>query len=256
MTRAGGVPDAGDAAAAPGTTSFPKLVPCLLLRKGQVCLPAPTARSRSRPGPARRSTRLMSLTGSDRSTDRLYLVDLDGIERGSPQLEDIQELSRDIDLWVNAGVPSAESAIDILVAGAQRAVLSSAYLRGPVELRRAWKLSTDWVFEVEIVEGKVQNSGPGWETSDIGTLAQAARAVGIADVVLSPRERDPELADGPPDLPGRADLGRWVVHRRPGVTAPRIWGGGRDIPSGPRSRRPLILHAGISLAGSIRAAAR
>ncbi len=134
----------------------------------------------------------MSLTGSDRSIDRLYLVDLDGIERGSPQLEYIQELSRDIDLWVDAGVPSAESAIDILVAGAQRAVLSSAYLRGPVELRRAWKLSTDWVFEVEIVEGKVQNSGPGWETSDIGTLAQAARAVGIADVVLSPRERDPD----------------------------------------------------------------
>ncbi len=124
--------------------------------------------------------------------DRVYLVDLDGIERGNPQLEYIQELSRDIDLWVDAGVPTADAAIDILVAGAQRAVLSNAHLRRPVELRRAWRLSTDWVFEVEMVDGQVQNAGPAWESSDARSLAQAARTVGLTDVVLSPREQDPD----------------------------------------------------------------
>jgi Histidine biosynthesis protein len=179
----------------PGTApvgGVPRLVPCLLLRRGRVCLPGPDGPVpvRSRAGPP-----LDPFDVIDRLSpqyDRLYLVDLDGIERGSPQLEYIQELSRDMDLWVDAGVPSADAAIDILVAGAQRAVLSSSHLRGPVELRRAWKLSTDWVFETEIVDGAVRNSGPLWESTEAVALAQAARAVGIADVVVSPREKDPD----------------------------------------------------------------
>lgn len=168
------------------------LVPCLLLRKGQVCLPGPEGpvQVRTKRGPLLDPFDVIDLLRPQ--YERLYLVDLDGIEKGSPQLEYIQELSRDIDLWVDAGVPTADSAIDILVAGAQRAVLSSSHLRGPVELRRAWRLSTDWVFEAEIVEGTVQNSGPAWESADARALAEAARTVGITDVVLSPREQDPD----------------------------------------------------------------
>ena len=189
--------------AAPASAA-PTLVPCLLLRKGRVCLPGPDGpvAVRSKAGPP-----LDPFDVIDRLSpqyDRLYLVDLDGIERGSPQLDYIQELSRDMDLWVDAGVPSADAAIDILVAGAQRAVLSSSHLRSPVELRRAWKLSTDWVFETEIVDGAVRNSGPVWESDGVVALAQSARTVGISDIVVSPREKEPDwglvravAADGP-----------------------------------------------------------
>jgi phosphoribosylformimino-5-aminoimidazole carboxamide ribonucleotide (ProFAR) isomerase len=177
--------------ASAGKLALPLLVPCLLLRKGQVCLPGPT-------GPVRVKTRtgtpLDPFDVIDRlktNYERLYLVDLDGIERGAPQLEYIQELSRDIDLWVDAGVPTADSAIDILVAGAQRAVLSSSYLRAPVEIRRAWKLSTDWAFEVETVEGVVQNATDAWTATDVAVQVEAARLTGITDIVLSPRQADP-----------------------------------------------------------------
>ncbi|MGA8664536.1 MAG: HisA/HisF-related TIM barrel protein [Thermoplasmata archaeon] len=124
--------------------------------------------------------------------ERLYMVDLDGIERGVPQLEYIQELSRDMDLWVDSGVGTADAAIDILVAGAQRAVLSNSYLRGPVELKRAWKLSTDWAFEVELVEGHVQTYRNAPESPDAPTLVQFAREIGITNVIVSPREQDPD----------------------------------------------------------------
>jgi hypothetical protein len=167
------------------------LVPCMLLRRGRVCLPGPDG-----PVPLRSTTGPVPdpFEVIDRLRpryDRLYLVDLDGIERGVPQLEYIQELSRDMDLWVDAGVPTAEAAIDIIVAGAQRAVLSCSYLRNPVELRRAWKLSTDWVFEVEMFDGRVRVRGTKWEALDAEGLAQTARRVGITDVVVSPREVDP-----------------------------------------------------------------
>jgi hypothetical protein len=163
-----------------------------MIRRGQVCVPGATGPVRAR---ARNGGPLDPFDAVDvlRPTyDRLYLVDLDGIERGTPQVEYMQELSREIDLWVDAGVATADSAIDILVAGAQRAVLSSAYLRAPVEVRRAWKLSTDWAFEVEVVGGRAQNSGPAWDDADPVSLAERARRVGFTEVIVSPRGEDPD----------------------------------------------------------------
>jgi hypothetical protein len=122
----------------------------------------------------------------------VYLVDLDGIERNVPQLEYIQEVSRDTTLWVDAGVRRADGAIDILVAGAERAVLSSSYLQGPRELKRAWKLSTDIVFEVELSDGVPAPSDPAWGAPDAISLATAARAAGPDTVILSPRGADPD----------------------------------------------------------------
>jgi hypothetical protein len=200
-------PRDGDGQALPDgrrSDASPRLVPCLLLRKGRVCLPGPDGPVALRPKTGPPPDPFDVIDKLLPTYDRLYLVDLDGIERGVTQLEYIQELSRDMDLWVDAGVTTADAAIDVLVAGAQRAVLSSAHLRGPVELRRAWKLSTDWAFEVEITKGAAENASARWATTAVDELVAAARAVGISEVVVSPREEDPDwamvrrlAADGP-----------------------------------------------------------
>jgi hypothetical protein len=169
----------------------PMLVPCMMLRRGQVCLPGedgPVVAHDASGAPVDPFDVVDRLRGQ---YNRLYLVDLDGIERGDPQLAYLQELSRDITLWVDAGVPTAESAIDILVAGAERAVLSTEFLRGPVEVRRAWKLSTDWVFEIEIAPGGALVASTDWPTRDPLDAVASVREVGIGDVVVSPRETDP-----------------------------------------------------------------
>jgi Histidine biosynthesis protein len=170
----------------------PTLVPCLLLRRGEVCLPGPD-------GPVRAFRQSGGSFDVFDIIDRLsptypflYFADLDGLEENDPQLEYIQELSRDMSLWVDSGVRKADQAIDVLVAGAQKAVLSSAYLRGPKELRRAWKLSTELVFEVETVEGRLGRVDPGWSTADPFEIVRAARDVGVGSVVVSPRETDPD----------------------------------------------------------------
>lgn len=173
-------------APSPSTT----LVPCLLLRHGEVYLP-----SRNGPVPAR-------APGGGRwdpfdVVDRLaadyaliYLVDLDGVDSGEPQLDFLQELSRDATLWVDGGVRTSEQAIDVLVTGAQRAVLTSTALEGPRELARAWRLSTELVFEVELdASGLVANAD--WDFDDPLDLVNEVRGVGVDHIVLSPREVDP-----------------------------------------------------------------
>jgi len=149
----------------------------------------------------------------------LYVVDLDGIERADAQLDYLQELSRDIPLWVDAGVRNADQAIDIIVAGARRAVLSSAYLQGPKELRRAWKLTTELVFELELEGGTMTQADPAWEQSDPFEFLQFVRGIGIDHFVVSPRESDPDWS-----LVRRlVTLGRtWVDGTFTAADAPRL----------------------------------
>ncbi len=177
-----------------GTLEIPSLIPCLLLRGGQVYLPGPTG-----PIPARTTVPAPfdPFDVVDRLTPEyslLYVVDLDGIDRSDPQLDYLQELSRDIALWVDAGVRSSDQAIDILVAGAHRVILSSAYLRGPNALGRAWKLSTELVFEVEMTGDRLTSTAGDWGTQDPVELARIVRAAGPDHIVVSPRETDPDWA--------------------------------------------------------------
>jgi hypothetical protein len=175
-----------------GKGESPTLIPCLLLRGGQVYLPGPAG-----PVPAR-SVATVSLDPFD-VVDRLvanysllYVVDLDGINREDPQLDYLQELSRDIGLWVDAGVRSSDQAIDILVAGARRVILSTAYLRGPNALARAWKLSTELVFEIEMTGATLTPAAGIWGTEDPIGLARIVREAGPDHLVISPRETDPD----------------------------------------------------------------
>jgi histidine biosynthesis protein len=167
------------------------LVPCLLFRRGRIFRPGPDG-----PEPA------LTADGSPpdpfdvidrvaREYTHLYLVDLDGIERGEPQLDYIQEFSRDLSLWVDGGVRTADQSIDILVAGAQRAIVSSAMLDGPDELERAWGLSTELAFEIR-VEGGIVRARPDWEPAAPAAFARTVREIGIQHVVLSPLDDRPD----------------------------------------------------------------
>ena len=191
----------------------PGLMPCLLLRKGQVCLPGPDGPVPAR-GPDGRTFDPFDVV--DRLAENysiVYIVDLDAIEREDPQLDYLQEIAREVSFWVDGGVRTAEQAIDILITGARRAVLSSAYLRGPRQLKRAWRLSEELVFEVEIDQsGQLVLADPGWGTADPVEFARTVRAAGPSHLIVSPREIDPDwnlvasvAADGPTWVNGSFD---------------------------------------------------
>ncbi|HKV90710.1 MAG TPA: HisA/HisF-related TIM barrel protein [Thermoplasmata archaeon] len=118
----------------------------------------------------------------------IYLIDLDGRRKGEPQLDYIQEISRDSDVWVDVGVQRADDAIDALVAGARRAVLSTSMLASERELRRAWKMSTELVLELAVgPEGSVVALEESWAGRPPIEVARALRAIGPDTLVYSPR---------------------------------------------------------------------
>ncbi|MFI5417632.1 MAG: HisA/HisF-related TIM barrel protein [Candidatus Lutacidiplasmatales archaeon] len=185
-----------DAAPRRGKTSpaEPILMPCLMLGRGRVMLPGEDGPVIARDDEGKPLDPLDVTDRLNAKYSRLYVVDLDGIESDRPQLDYLQEISRDGEVWIDAGVKTGDQAIDVLVAGARRAVLSTAHLESPRELSRAWKLSPDLVLEVETEPGGVRCASSAWEVRDARSIAQSARALGISEVVLSPR-------GGPVDWP-------------------------------------------------------
>ncbi|MCI4355266.1 MAG: HisA/HisF-related TIM barrel protein [Thermoplasmata archaeon] len=197
-----------------GDGTKPWLVPCLLISKGRIMLPAEG-------GPVVAHTSEGGLFDLFDVTDRLmadhgrvYVVDLDGVDQDQPQLDYLQEIARGGDIWVDAGVRTADQAIDVLVAGAQRAVLSTAFLRSEKELHRAWRLSSDLVFEVEVREGAVAARAPEWTGKTPAEVAASSREQGPQDVVLSYRESPVDwsvaraaAAAGPVWVSGTFELG-------------------------------------------------
>ncbi|MGP8077298.1 MAG: HisA/HisF-related TIM barrel protein [Thermoplasmata archaeon] len=177
-------------AAAPPAPSG-ALVPSLLLRHGRICRPGADGPEFALGADGAPLDPFDVIDRLVRDYTVLYLVDLDGIERSEPQLDYIQEFSRDIALWVDGGVRSADQSIDILVAGAQRAVISSAMLDDPGELERAWGLSTELAFEIAFEGGEIL-ARPEWAERDPAALARTVRGIGLEHVILSPRDRDPD----------------------------------------------------------------
>ena len=166
------------------------LVPCLLLSRGHICRPGNDGPEIALSAAGEPFDPFDVIDRIIREHSLLYMVDLDGIERGEPQLDYIQEFSRDIALWVDAGVHTADQSIDIIVAGAQRAVVSSGELEGPEELERAWSLTTELVFEVVFEGGKLRARRE-WAEEDPVALARTVRGIGPDHFVVSPRDTDP-----------------------------------------------------------------
>jgi phosphoribosylformimino-5-aminoimidazole carboxamide ribonucleotide (ProFAR) isomerase len=76
---------------------------------------------------------------------RILVVDINGIESNRPQVGLIQELGALGEIWVDPGLRYAESAIDILVAGASGVVLGTKTIAGVDQLAAAVEMS-DSVF--------------------------------------------------------------------------------------------------------------
>ena len=123
---------------------------------------------------------------------RLYVVDLEAIDGGDPQLDLIQEVSREIALWVDAGVRTSDQAIDVIVAGAERAVLSSSRLHGPEELARAWGLSPNLAVEIELRDGSLTPVHPDWGAASAAALAQRILAEAQVPLIVGFRSHGPD----------------------------------------------------------------
>ncbi len=186
--RSGGVPSSAALRSDPSAPAGgPVLVPYLYLDSGRVVAPVDDRYALVRDGTGHPVDPFEVADGLVDRYQHLCIVDLNGVRHNRPQLDFLQELCRDGDVWVDAGVRTGDQVIDVLVTGARRAVLSTAYLRSPKELRRAWRLSPEILFAV-VVEGSVVSAPESeWDHAAATSVAESARKLGIVDLVVVPR---------------------------------------------------------------------
>jgi hypothetical protein len=167
----------------------PRLVPLVFLDRGMIVFPE---EDEARPEPLRdpAGNPVDVFDAVDvlfARYQRLYVVDLEGLRFRRPQFEFLQEIGRGQDMWVDAGPRNADEVMDVLVAGASRAVLSTSTLAGAREIARSLKLTTELALEIVWEEGGVVAHDESLASAPVATLAQEARERGIAELVLSPR---------------------------------------------------------------------
>lgn len=118
---------------------------------------------------------------------RLYVIDLEGVRYRRPQFEYLQEIARGQEMWVDAGPRNSEEVMDVIVAGASRAVLSTSTLQSAREVSRSLKLTNQLVLSIDWDGHRVIAADPALESASPEQIAQDARERGVADVLFSPR---------------------------------------------------------------------
>lgn len=124
-----------------------------------------------------------TLDGLDRALQefgKVLVWDLEGIERNRPNLALVRHFEGE-PVWVDAGVRHAEGAVDVLVAGAERAVVGTKTLRSLTEFDEARELSDNLVPLLDFVDGEL------W-------AAEAIREVPPADLLARWRGMDIDTA--------------------------------------------------------------
>ncbi len=117
---------------------------------------------------------------------RVLLWDVEGIRNNRPRL-DLVKSFEGRGLWVNAGVRSAEGVIDVLVAGAERAVIDVSTVSDLGQLGRASDLTESLALCVDH-EAPRKPLDPTTEVLGVKELIEAGRSVGISTaIILQPR---------------------------------------------------------------------
>lgn len=145
----------------------------------------------------------------------VLVVDIDGLEQGAPQFDALGDLpSGGPEVWWEAAARDHTDVINILTAGADRAVVSTRQWKTMGELEAAVQLTENVVFEVvtrgrEVVAPrKLLRAGEPWQL-----VAQAAGA-GVERVIL---------LDAARPLGGAVD---WEFVARTGAAAKSLYLGG------------------------------
>ncbi len=84
-----------------------------------------------------------------REHDALYLVDLDGIRSNSPKVDLVQEVSRRVHTWADAGSRSAEDVMDLVIAGAEQVTIRHHTVQGEDVIRDALRLTENVALGLE-----------------------------------------------------------------------------------------------------------
>lgn len=122
----------------------------------------------------------------------IYVTDLDGLVKNKPQLDVAREIAEEMPMMYEGGVRKANNVIDMLITGAEKAVVGTATLSHFEDLKVAFKLSENITFKADFRDGIV-SFDPHVAGRAFRDLAGEVVEIGIKDIVV-PKQLASEAA--------------------------------------------------------------
>jgi len=119
----------------------------------------------------------------------VYLMDIDGIERNRPQYSLMKELSKEAELWVDAGFRTVEALIDSFVAGADKAIISTKTMEGLDDIGAALEVSENVMLCIDFDKRGVVARRREIGSMYLRTIADMAISEGIKEIVFADYSR-------------------------------------------------------------------
>lgn len=177
-------------ASSSGKTAAVQLFPRVFLQKGGIVFPRLDGRG-FEPFLSREGASMDVFDTVDHLLarfHRLYVVDLEGVRTRRPQFEYLQEMASGKEMWVDAGARNADEVMDVLVAGASRAVLVTSTLQSAREISRSLKLTSQIALDIVVEGDRVGAADPSLKSASPRELATQARGRGLEYILLSPKQ--------------------------------------------------------------------
>ena len=115
--------------------------------------------------------------------ERAFVLDINGFERNSPDLEMVRRLSAFVDVWLDAGTLNHGGATDLLVAGASAVVMGTKSIFDLGELGKAFELSENIIFSLDYDNG-ILSENPEIVAMDVRNLLEEVRDTGVQKGML------------------------------------------------------------------------
>lgn len=114
---------------------------------------------------------------------KALIFDLDGILRNKPHWSVLKQMEGK-DVWVDAGVRYFEGIFEPFMTGASNVVLSTSRLKGLMELEKAFELSENIMFRVELEDEGKKVRGRGFQMP-LEDLFHELQSMGIRKLIFS-----------------------------------------------------------------------
>ena len=85
--------------------------------------------------------------------DEVFIFDIDGLERSSPNMGTIKKIAAYKDTWLDAGTQDIDDMMDLFVNDAEYVVMGTKSLRSLDELEEAAELSDKIIFSIDYDDG-------------------------------------------------------------------------------------------------------
>ena len=115
--------------------------------------------------------------------ETLYVSDEDGIEKNKPQLDLARQVCDEIPTMYEAGVRYGHNVIDVIITGAEKAVVGTATLTNLDELRGAFKLSENIILKADYRDG-ILGSDPSIGGRAFFDLSRDVLDIGINEMIV------------------------------------------------------------------------